>query len=421
MTDQPGRPPHGARDRGHGFLGQPYTVLTGVQGDYPGQQYTSWTPEEPVSPSEETFRGCGVCTGCNAYREQDPPSTSTGHGEVFQITECRLGWSGRPGVTRYGHEEEFHIDWNRQPNREPGSIRANGTYTSTTLLEAIAGQLAQTTQEPSAVQGSALTRWMIWKQSLGSKLDKLWVDYGEHPGHISVKIDDVNNRINLNEVFRIFDQYFFSGILCDLVDVTWLKATPETANMNGGTSRQYNDDGYLEKVEIRIILPERWTEQHIQMRLGTLMHEMCHGMFALFVCGMISLIFFALLVQQSGQASQRILLTLRYVTECQYCRCDKITVSGNGLTGHGPHWRSLVTHLEYEAERHLTGFDEPWYIKGWRVDDVSWREERDQISIRVPEYECHDCKGRRKDRMERRAQGECFCCTDQAPHGDSWS
>ena len=75
-----------------------------------------------------------------------------------------------------------------------------------------------------------------------------------------------------------------------------------------------------------------WTESVIQRILSTVLHEIAHATFRVFVS--------------------------RYV----YCRCFRSMVLAIGVTGHGPSWMTLGQAMESEARRSF-GFGKAWLMR----------------------------------------------------------
>ena len=75
-----------------------------------------------------------------------------------------------------------------------------------------------------------------------------------------------------------------------------------------------------------------WTESVIQGILSTVLHEIAHAIFRVFM------------------------------SRCVDCRCFRSMVLTIGITGHGPSWMTLGQAMESEARRSF-GFGKAWLMR----------------------------------------------------------
>lgn len=97
---------------------------------------------------------------------------------------------------------------------------------------------------------------------------------------------------------------------------------------------------------IRLVRPTVKKPKTVQEVLGTLMHEMCHAIFA-FKCD---------------------------CSSCRRCLLNKI--NGEGLTGHGPSWKKVRQSIENTANKHLRGFSEPIRLSYSHEPDTEEEEKK---------------------------------------------
>lgn len=161
------------------------------------------------------------------------------------------------------------------------------------------------------IKQQALARWNVLVPEL---LDgPLWRD----------------TEFDLKDSFAVLDDFLFMRALQDRCRVEWVdeshkgwkRATVGWCEPAESTNR--------EPIQwIRIVRPTVDKPRTVWDCLCTLMHEMCHSIFA-FKCN------------------------------CLLCRCLLNRMNGEGLDGHGPSWEKLRRCIERTANLHLEGFSEP--------------------------------------------------------------
>ena len=138
-----------------------------------------------------------------------------------------------------------------------------------------------------------------------------------------------DTEFDLRDFFSVFDDLLFLRALGGRCRVEWVDRYR--------TGLKQSDEGWCEPGEetnqgpiqwIRIVRPTAEQPKHVHDILGTLLHEMCHALFA-FTCN------------------------------CYSCRCPLNKMNGEGLGGHGPSWEKLRGSVEESAETHSYSIFEP--------------------------------------------------------------
>ena len=133
---------------------------------------------------------------------------------------------------------------------------------------------------------------------------------------------------DLKDMFFVLNDFLFLGALRNRCCVEWVDECR--------TGKKQKTLGWCEPGEetnhgpiqwIRLVRPTAGKPQSVQDILSTLMHEMCHAIFA-FKCN------------------------------CDCCRCPLNRLNGVGLSGHGPSWGKLRRSIEKTANTHLNGLFE---------------------------------------------------------------
>ena len=128
----------------------------------------------------------------------------------------------------------------------------------------------------------------------------------------------------LKSFLRLFDDCFLRGLLGNWIDVKWAEGRPNQPAWSGRATLQTDVRGH-QRIIIRIVKPSggHWSETTIQGVLATLLVEMVNAVFLLHAC-----------------------------------RCLSCLGLGQELSK-----AKLLTALEDEANRSLTGFTKPWQPK----------------------------------------------------------
>ena len=136
-----------------------------------------------------------------------------------------------------------------------------------------------------------------------------------------------DTEFDIKNIFFVLDDFLFLGALRERCRVEWVDERT--------TGWLQHKIGWCEPAEvtnreptqwIRLIRPTGAKQRSVQEILGTLMHEMCHAIFA-FKCG------------------------------CYRCRCPLNKMNGEGLSGHGPSWDKLRRSIEKTANQHLLRYE----------------------------------------------------------------
>ena len=160
----------------------------------------------------------------------------------------------------------------------------------------------------SEIKKQALERWSVLHQEL---LDgPYWRD----------------SEFDLKDIFFVLDDFLFLGALRDSCRVEWVdKRITGWFQHKIGWCNMAEETNRGPTQWIRLVRPTVDQQRSVQEILGTLMHEMCHAIFA-FKCG------------------------------CYRCRCPLNQMYSEGLSGHGPSWDKLRRSIEKTANLHLMQF-----------------------------------------------------------------
>ena len=145
-----------------------------------------------------------------------------------------------------------------------------------------------------------------------------------HSRTCNIRSIRLKKDFRLKSFLRLFNLYFFRGLLGNQIDVKWAEVRPNQPTWSGRATLQTDARGH-QRVLIRIRRPSKefWGETTVQEVLATLLVEMVSAMFLLYACHCLSCLGIG---QEMSKAK-------------------------------------LVTALEEEANRSLTGFTKPWQLK----------------------------------------------------------
>ncbi len=141
-----------------------------------------------------------------------------------------------------------------------------------------------------------------------------------------------DREFDLKDSFFVLDDFLFLRALRNRCRIEWVDRC--------WTGWKWGSDGWCEWAAetnqgptqwIRLVRPTAENFRTVRDVLCTLMHEMCHAIFA-FRCN------------------------------CYSCRCLLNRINGVGLDGHGQSWEKLRRAVETTANRHLKGFSEPMVL-----------------------------------------------------------
>ena len=172
------------------------------------------------------------------------------------------------------------------------------------------------------IKRHALDRWNIILPALLSR--QLWSD----------------PRFELQDFFLTLDDFLFLRTLRHRCRVEWVDQckTGPRRDLDGWCEWDEETNlGFV--VWIRLVRPTVNRPRSFQDCLCTLMHEMCHAVFA-FKCN------------------------------CSCCRCPLNQMNGEGLDGHGPSWEKLRRSVENTASLHLKGLGDCISLCHWKEPQV---------------------------------------------------
>ena len=130
-------------------------------------------------------------------------------------------------------------------------------------------------------------------------------------------------EFELEDYFHVFDDFFFLRALRYSCRVEWVDECKIGWKRNMAGWCEWAEETNQGPVQwIRLVRPTTKKPRTIQDTLGTLMHEMCHAIFA-FKC------------------------------RCICCTCPLNKMNGEGLGGHGPSWEKLKRAVEDTAAKNL--------------------------------------------------------------------
>lgn len=160
------------------------------------------------------------------------------------------------------------------------------------------------------IKRQALVRW---NQLLPELLDgPLWRD----------------SEFDLKDSFPVLDDFLFLRALQDRCRVEWVDESQKGWKNNWlGWCELAEETNREPRCWIRIVRPTADKPKTVWDILCTLIHEMCHAIFAL-------------------------------RCNCYCCRCPLNSMKGEGLGGHGPSWEKLRRCIEETANLHLNGLPE---------------------------------------------------------------
>ena len=156
----------------------------------------------------------------------------------------------------------------------------------------------------------------------------LWTWFNCYEGIDTTTLTDLEQRLNL------LDDYFFCGILKRWIAIRWVDEFPGNLRHNGQVYRDPQDET-LHIIEIRIPQEVQVTGvvsfRRFQRLVGTLLHEMTHAAFDIYMC------------------------------RCCSCSCLINMVDSYGIEGHGPSFRDLGRGIE-DKMNNLFRSDRLWYL-----------------------------------------------------------
>lgn len=132
-----------------------------------------------------------------------------------------------------------------------------------------------------------------------------------------------DTEFELQGIFLALDDFLFLRALRHRCRVEWVDEC-KTGSKRGLVGWcESGEETNLGPVHwIRLVRPTANKPRSVQDCLCTLMHEMCHAIFA-FRC------------------------------DCSCCRCPLSRMNGEGFDGHGPSWEKLRRSVEFTANLHL--------------------------------------------------------------------
>ena len=136
-------------------------------------------------------------------------------------------------------------------------------------------------------------------------------------------------EFDLKDMFFVLNDFLFLGALRNRCYVEWMDEcrTGKRQKMLGWCeSGEETNHGLVQS--IGLVRPTEDKPQSVRDIVGTLMHEMCHAIFAL-------------------------------ACNCACCSCPLNRLNSEGFSGHGPSWGKLRSSIEKTANSHLSGFFEP--------------------------------------------------------------
>ena len=137
------------------------------------------------------------------------------------------------------------------------------------------------------------------------------------------------SEIDLKDSFSVLDDFIFLRALRNRCRVEWVEEPRDGRNLGMVGWCEWAEETNQGPTQwIRIVRPTAQKPKTVQDILCTLIHEMCHAIFA-FKC------------------------------KCVSCCCTLNMINGEGLDGHGPSWEKLRRAIEETANQHLKGFYEP--------------------------------------------------------------
>ena len=152
---------------------------------------------------------------------------------------------------------------------------------------------------------------------------------------------------DLKDTFFVLNDFLFLVALRNRCCVEWVDEcrTGEKQNMLGWCeSGEETNHGRTHW--IRLVRPTGAKPQSVRGILITLMHEMCHAIFA-FRC------------------------------DCACCRCPLNRLNGEGFSGHGPSWWKLARSVEKTANTYLNELFEPMTL--CHPDEPNFKFERSRV------------------------------------------
>ena len=129
---------------------------------------------------------------------------------------------------------------------------------------------------------------------------------------------------DLKDTFFVLNDFLFLGALRKRCCVEWVdecRTGRWTKTIGWCESGEETNHGPIQW--IRLVRPTEAKPQSVRDILITLMHEMCHAIFA-FEC------------------------------DCACCRCPLTRLNSEGFSGHGPSWGKLRRSIEKTANTHLS-------------------------------------------------------------------
>ena len=131
----------------------------------------------------------------------------------------------------------------------------------------------------------------------------------------------------MDDIFLIFDGYFFCGALRRSISVGW---EDQVEGQSRSASHPHTTNTQIIYIERHLDVP--WTRESLSRALTMLIQEMAHAVFASFAC------------------------------KCDACSCPLALADGTGVTGYGPNWRKLGQHMQEELNRAFDQLGVPWCL-----------------------------------------------------------
>jgi len=151
---------------------------------------------------------------------------------------------------------------------------------------------------------------------------------------------------DLRPFFELFDDILFSSMLKDFVRVEWIAPNPYFLGILNASP----DKAVVSVICVPLQNP-KWPDRSLEDFLDTLLHEMAHALFAVYKC------------------------------HCRVCECEINLMTGEGVTGHGPAWWSIVGAVRSKAGSIL---GKPRHRTAWMSEyPGSEREEKQEYQRRT--------------------------------------
>lgn len=187
------------------------------------------------------------------------------------------------------------------------------------------------------------------------------------------------SEFDLKDSFPVLDDFLFLRAMQDRCNVEWVDESQKGWKRGKvGWAELAEETNREPKHWIRIVRPSVDNPKTVQDVLCTLIHEMCHAIFA-FRC------------------------------KCLCCRCPLNRMNGEGLSGHGPSWEKLRRCVEKTANLHLDVFSEPIKLCYSNEPEVKLEQQKvarmlSGLYKNVTEQESDPAKSKRLERAKKRAE-----------------